>query len=301
MGARSKGNEELRENVARIAARAGGLLKPVALPLAILAVYCACAWGLWLYGANRAGRPAVPRVDARQCPWLSPADLAAINYGVEMGSQASLFDRGICDQVAGCYGGNPWVERVVAVRRHFPDRVDVELAIRKPFASVCRGGYYHVVDRLGCRLPVTPSSRPDSRWPVIEGVTAAPPAAGEFWDDECLNDSLRLAELLDEVLSRRGQSARLTAIEASKPSGGFDLRPQMVAHTAAGMAIDWGSFNESRSKAFPSASEKREELERQLKLLPDLSAVSCIRVRYREGVVVPREAPIAAGAVGMIH
>jgi hypothetical protein len=136
---------------------------------------------------------------------------------------------------------------------------------------------------------------------VIEGAIAAPPTAGDTWNDECVNDSLRLAELLDEALAGRGAGTRLALIRAAKPARGYDTRPQLVAQTAAGLEIDWGSFNESRTYAFPSASDKRAELERQLRLIPDLSLVSCIRVRYRGGGVTLRpELTAAAGPIGLL-
>jgi hypothetical protein len=300
MAVKSAAQERLREGAAAVAEWAAGTLRPAALPLALLAIYCAGAWGLWLYAAGRSGRPSVPEIDARQCPWLAPADLAAINSGVARAGESSLFDRDLCRRIAGCCQDSPWVERVVAVRRRFPDRVEVALVIRQPFASVHRAGLYHLVDHLGCRLPVPAAIRPDGRYPVIDGVASAPPAPGDIWNDECLDDSLRLAGLLGEVLADRGPVARLTAIEAAKPAHGHDTRPQMVAQLASGARIDWGSFNEARTCAFPSVSDKRGELERQLKLISDLSTVSCIRVRYRDGVVIPRPEPLASGPIGML-
>jgi hypothetical protein len=295
MAAKGEVSADLREKGAVAVAGTVRLLRAVALPVAALAIYCAAAWGLWQYAAGHAARP----IDARQCPWLTPADVAAINSGVDTASRSSLFERDICAQVARSYQGNPWVEQVVAVRRRFPDRVEVELAIRRPFASVHRGGLYYLVDHSGCRLPVVAAFRPDSRYPVIAGVGSVPPAAGEIWGDECLNDALRLAELLNEVLAGRGAAARLTLIDVKKPARAHDLRPQMIAQTAGGTEIDWGSFNETRTYTLPSVSDKRAELERQLRLIPDLAAVSCIRVRFRDGVIVPRQEPIAAGLIGM--
>ncbi|HOX07790.1 MAG TPA: hypothetical protein PK280_15425 [Planctomycetota bacterium] len=278
----------------------GAVLLAAALPLAALAVYCAAAIGLWHLAGSRAARPTVPQMDARRCPWLTPADAAAINSGVETAARGSLFDRDLCSRVERSYRESPWVDRVVAVRRRFPDCVEVELVVRQPYAVVHRDGLYHLVDIRGCRLPVAPSARPDARYPLIEGAKTAPPAPGEVWNDECVSDALRLAELLSDVLSRRGPGGRLTLIDVSKPARGHDLRPQMIARTASGAEIDWGSFNEQRTREFPSVSDKRAELERQLDLIPDLSAVSRIRVRFRDGVIVRRQEPLAAGAIGMV-
>jgi len=301
MGAKSRVPEHLRRLGAAALDGALRVLKPAALPGAVLAIYCAGTWCLWDYAARHAGRPGAPEVDSRGCPWLSSADLAVINAGVDLAGQSSLFDRQVCRQVAHAYRGSPWVEQVVAVRRHFPDRVDVELAIRRPAAYVHRGGLYYLVDRSGCRLPVSPVVRPEATYPVVEGAIAAPPAAGETWNDECLDDSLRLAELLNEVLAGRGPGARLALVRAAKPARGYDTRPQMLAQTASGLEIDWGSFNESRTYAFPSVSDKRAELERQLRLIPDLSAISCIRVRYRGGGVIRRpELTAEAGPIGLL-
>ena len=301
MAAESGSVELLRQSGAAGLEWIGRSGRAAALPVIALAIYLAGTWCLWQDAARRAPPPAVPEVDARQCPWLSPADVAGINGGVQLAGKSTLFDRGVCRRVAAAYRGNPWVEKVVAVRRRFPGRLEVELAIRRPAAYVNRAGRYYTVDRTGSRLPISPAARPEARYPVIEGVISTAPPAGETWNDECLADALRLIELLDEVLDGRGSGLRLVSVEAVKPPrGSYDQRPQMTARTASGLTIDWGSFNESKSYALPSAAEKRDELERQIKLLPDPATVSCISVRFRHGFVKVRpDGQAEPGALGL--
>jgi hypothetical protein len=280
--------------------------RPAALPLAVLAIYAAGSWCLWQYAAHRAVPPAAAETDARGCPWLAPADVAYINICIQFPADSSLLQRDICRRVAVAYQANPWVERVVAVRRRFPDKFEVDLVIRRPVAYVDRSGTYYLVDAAGYRLPVNPVNRPGAEYPVIEGILASPPAPGEAWNDPCLADSLRLVETLAGVLDGRGAGLRLAGLEANRPlRGAYDQRPQMIAWTASGMKIDWGSFNESRTYAFPSAAEKRAELERQLNALPDPSAVGCISVRFRSPFVRPRAdqpgSMAESGVIGAIH
>lgn len=300
MAAKNKAQGHMRDGGVAIAQNVAAIMKPAAIPLAAAAIYFFAAFGIWQYGVANASHPSSARVDARSCPWLSASDVDAINADIHLSGQASMYDADLCRDVAQTYKKNPWVDQVVAVRRRFPDQVEVELVVRKPVAYVHRAGLYYMIDESACRLPVTPATRPDNRYPVLEGVASAPPAAGEAWNDEAVIDSLRLAEVLNEVLANRGSGGRLTGIDA-KAGSGYDKRPQMVAQLASGARIDWGSFRESKSHSLPSVNEKRAELEKQLAMITDLSTVSCIQVKYRKGTVTPRP-PITAegGAVGML-
>jgi len=252
-----------------------------AVPLLAAAIYVAGVWCLWQYAAREAVRPTDPQIDAAECSWLEPRDVAEINSAVRFGGRATLYDRDICDRVAARYAENAWVEEVVAVRRQFPDRVVVELAIREPFAYVRRGGRYYLVDRRGCRLPMKPVRRPERGRPVIRGIRAPLSRPGEPWEGRPLADSLRLAGALAAVLEGRGAGLRLSSVEVIEEKGSFDSLPQMVARTASGLVIDWGSYNQSRTYLYPSAEEKCREIEKVLDRVGDPAAIEAIMVRYK--------------------
>jgi hypothetical protein len=262
----------------------GGLavaLRFAGVPVMGLLIYVGAVWCLWQYSARGAVRPGDPRTDAASCPWLAPRDVAEINSAVRFGRRASIYDRDICGKVARRYAANPWVDEVVSVRRRFPNSVEVDLAVRRPFAYVNRRGRYHLVDSSGCRLPVRSSAKADGDYPVIEGVRTPLPGAGEYWTGRPLSDALRLALLLNGVLEGRGPGMRLTRVRIDEERGSIDSLPQMVARTESGMVIDWGSYSESSTALFPSVVEKRRELEKALDAVEETGAIESIMVRYK--------------------
>ena len=285
--------------------RAGGVLagggfyvlRRVGMHVSVVLLYVAGVWCLWQYSARRQVLPDSAQTDASACPWLSPRDVAEINSTVQFGPGASLYDRDVCRRVAESYAGNAWIDRVDAVRRRFPDRVEVELAVRRPFACVRRAGRYYLIDSKGCRLPVSAGRSARDGYPSIEGVTAAPPAAGEAWADDSLPDPLRLIKALNGVLEGRGAGMKLVRVEVAPPApGAYDDKPQLVAYTASGMEIDWGSYRQSRIHAIPDAEQKLAELERVLDAAPDPESVAYVCVRFLDGYIRPgRPARSAAG------
>jgi hypothetical protein len=262
-------------------------------------IYVTGVWCLWQYAARGAMRPGDPQTDAAGCPWLQPRDVAEINSAVRFGGRASMYDRRICEKVAARYCDKLWVERVVAVRRKFPHSIVVDLAIRKPFAYVRSGGRYYLVDHGGCRLPVRARTRPEGEYPSVEGIRTAAPRVGEHWTGRPLNDCLMLAAVLREVLAGRGPGMRLASVKVIDERGSVDGLPQLVARTESGLIIDWGSYSRTSTTFYPSAAEKREELERVLDEIGDPASVEAIMVRYkREGSVKPQQGWDARGGRG---
>ena len=251
------------------------------LPLMALAIYSGGTWCLWQYAARGAVAPDAPLANAESCPWLSPRDLADINSAVRFSERTSMYDRDICHDVAGRYRNNPWIREVLNVRRSFPDRIEVELAVRRPVAFVRQGRQLYLVDREGVRLPAESQSISSGGYPVIDGVGNRVPAVGSPWNSRSLADSLSLVECLDRVLDGRGAGMRLAGVRVTAGGANVDHMPQMVARTASGMIIDWGSFNQSKTYLYPSAAEKRSELTRVLDEMQEPAAIESIMVRYK--------------------
>jgi hypothetical protein len=292
MAAARRRKIDQRGLAARVAGGAGGaalrVLKAAGVPLMALLIYVAGVWCLWQYAARGGVRPSAPQTDAEACEWLGPRDLAEINSAVRFGNRASMYDRGICERVAACYEGKPWIDRVVAVRRHFPNRIVVDLAIRRPFAYVRSGRRLILVDRGGYRLPVKSVTQRVKPCPVIDGVRENPPSGSGHWRSRGLADSLKLASLLKGLFAERSVNMRLADVEVTEQRGTVDSLPQLVARTESGLLIDWGSFNESKSYLYPSVEEKRIELERALDEVTDPAGIESIMVRYRGCSVRPK-------------
>jgi len=268
---------------------AAAALRVVALPTAALLVYIAGVWCLWQHAAAQAVRPGNPATVAAACAWLTPADVAELNAAVCLGPRATLYDRRLCRSVARGYAESAWVERVASVRREFPDRIVVDLAIRRPAAYVRSGGRLCLVDREGFRLPVRAARASSPVYPVIEGVRAPLPAVGAQWEGRPVRDALLLAEKLGEALAGRGPALGITDVTVCEEKGAVDGLPQLAARTASGMVIDWGGCAQSSSYLFPSMDEKLRELHRALKDISDPCGVESIMLRYRGCSLKPRD------------
>lgn len=271
------------------------MLRFAVLPGMAMLAYAGGVWALWQYAGLHAVQPADPQTDAAACPWLAPADVAAINGAARIGEGVTLYDRDLCRTAAGRYQANPWIQRVVAVRRVFPDRVVVDLAIRRPFACVRNGGSYHVVDRFGCRLPMQPGRRNEFPCVAIEGIREQPPPVGGDWAGRQMGDALRLAELLMHELGNRGRGLRLDSVEVCAAESALDGLPEFQARTESGMLIDWGSLNDIGGELLPSVEEKRRELARVLDRVDDPNRVETIMVRYRGHSLYLRDSFDGAG------
>ncbi len=303
--AKSKGPRLARKAIGGVGRGLAWAGKLGGVPVMVTLIYVGGTWCLWQYAARGGIRPSDPKTDAASCPWLAPRDVAEINSAVRFGDHASMYDRGICDKVASRYVGNPWVDRVVAVRRRFPSTVEVTLAVRKPFAYVRSSGRFFLVDRKGCRLPVRSMARREGGYPTLEGIRTLAPATGKLWPGRPLQDSLRLTAILRTSLDGRGASMRLASVEVVEEKGSVDDLPQLMARTDSGLVIDWGSVSDSSTALFPSAEEKRRELERVFsEEVSDPAAIQSLVMRYK-GNVTPTlrdgwSSGSAAGNAGVV-
>jgi len=292
MASRKRKSKKAEDGLRSIALRGMGrgalwVGRMAGVPFMVVLIYVGGSWCLWQYAARGGVRPSDPKTDAASCPWLAPRDVAEINSAVRFGKRASMYDRDICNNVAERYRGNPWVERVVGVRRKFPNSVEVTLAVRKPFAYVRSNGRFILVDRSGCRLPVRSSAQSDGDYPTIEGIRGSAPATGRRWAGRPLQDALDLAGMLQRTLEGRGAAMRLAAVEVTEEKGSVDDLPQLMARTDSGMVIDWGSVSDTSTALFPSAEEKCRELERVLdEEVSDPAAIHSVVMRYK-GMVTP--------------
>src|SRR5688572_736560 len=83
--------------------------------------------------------------------WADPG--ASESVVVLPAGRDTLLDPELVPRVAASFANNPWVRRVVAVDRSFPDQIRVRLEMRTARLSVRRAGGFILVDRDGVRLP----------------------------------------------------------------------------------------------------------------------------------------------------
>jgi hypothetical protein len=266
-----------------------GALQSAAIILVGLVAYAGLCAALWRSGA-RGGDAyvVVPRaIDGARAPkWLPHAEVARVNALGNVVRGRSMLDPDLASDLAACYLESPWVSRVLHVRRVYPNRLDVALAIRKPFAVVRRAsGPAIVLDRSGVRLPA--SAAPDGL-PVLRGAAGIPPVPGQSWEEVRVRDGLRVLARYSTLVEGQGDAfapREVSVREWSRP----DARPLVSVHTTGGFSIAWGVDLPSGEATItgPSARQKLTWLAGALRqLASDTGRISYISLRQRAGLVV---------------
>jgi cell division septal protein FtsQ len=184
---------------------------------------------------------------------------------------------------------NPWVRKVNAVRRAYPDRISVSLELRRPLCSVeARGGLY-VLDKDAVRLPMAAPANPEqgTRLVAIKGVRSAPPAVGKPWDDEAIRGAISTLLAL-QANSQIASSVHIAAIDVSNYGGRVNPRDsEIVLHTDANQEILWGRAPTRRAFGELSVSEKLRSLERLL-ASSACPAGARLNIRFPGGGIIQR-------------
>jgi len=146
--------------------------------------------------------------------------------------------------VARAYEQSPWVRRTLSVRRCFPNRLQVQLDLRRPYTWVEYRGHSYLVDREGVWL--------DSRIYRVPagGLRCAPiritqvehqPVLGKVWDDPGVQLGLDMARYIEanEALFQRFGLRGVEIRQEGSLTGGN--RNCAVLMTGVGTEIRWGS------------------------------------------------------------
>jgi hypothetical protein len=201
------------------------------LTLAAVAGLYAAGWNLLrrtVADSSKARvRNAPTAIDIADKPaWLSDDDVCSINR-IGLGAEGrNLYDSDLSSALASHYEAEPWVARVNFVRRRYPDRLDVSLEIRRPFASVEAAGpagarRFHVVDAEAVELPIEPRADPYPDAPVIIGLRAgvAAPRSGNPWTGGNVSDAVAVLRAVE------GRIRPLPAGVGQPPAGPVNVRP----------------------------------------------------------------------------
>jgi hypothetical protein len=181
-----------------------------------------------------------------------------------------------------------WIEDVGRVERLFPNRVRVDLVMRKPVATIDRGDQCVLVDADGRVLYTEPRSRPTSFviGPRLQIRGAAEDKSLELGaiasDPQVVAGARVAAEVLSQCSSERRILPRvqIIAVEVVHPTIGLGAIPGIVhLVTDRNVLIRWG-----RARSDPSGSTEQ-PVERKLKALervearfPGLSGLDEVRV-----------------------
>ncbi len=146
-------------------------------------------------------------------------------------------DPQLCELVVAELNRVAWVRKVESVRRIPPGRIEVRCEYRTPAAMVQDRGEFVLIDSERVRLPGRyPFS---TAYPLIQGVAATPPEAGQQWDVPDLAAGLAIHERLgpepfvDQVTAVRVHNYR----GRENPHLGHIV----LATDRAGGRIIWGS------------------------------------------------------------
>jgi len=271
---------------------AGGAWKR---PVAAVAVALLAYGGLTAAFFRSSGRGpdafvVVPRVANKGCApnWLPAAEVERLNSLASGVRGRSILSQHLARDLAVCYEESPWVSRVLHVRRAYPNRLDVTLAIRKPVAFVRKAsGPTVVLDAEGWRLPVSADPTGLVR---LTGTVSRPPRAGSRWDSMRVTDGLRALGRYGAFIDEQPSLRNFAPVELrvggwSRPDG----RPVVEIVTKRGFPVVWGVDlpGGAASVAGPSAEEKLAALAAALpRVARETRSIGYVSVRHRSGVVL---------------
>jgi hypothetical protein len=205
-------------------------------------------------------------------PWMSQALAQQIIDTVRPIGIHSVFDRQLLKETAADLRVNPWVRKIVQVRRayvHGPgDTLAVDCDYRVPTALVRWGDDYCLVDGDGYALPAVYTQRqlqrvtvaPDGKLTlrIIEGVRHAPVRPGHPWPGGDLAAGLDLVKLL----AGRPFAEQIPVVDVANFDGRRDANAaQVVLVTRFGTQIRWGRPPTAKDSFVEvSASQKLHDL-----------------------------------------
>jgi hypothetical protein len=209
-------------------------VRPMFLCVLVLGLIAGAGFGLrWLEGRVLSGQvgaaPTELAVELTNVPFWMPCELADRIAISLMPAEANYYDAQLVNQVRGLAEASPWIQQVHCVEKYplNPQQAVVRIVadFRMPLACVRVGSNRIYVDSEGVRLPsdevpqwalsytdekgqnqieyylddgADPRNSNASRvhYLVIDGVDCPPPAEGQRWEGEDLQDGLRLVKMI---------------------------------------------------------------------------------------------------------
>ena len=187
------------------------------------------------------------RVDARTLvptqlpPWAGASVRRDLSILPGIPDRFSIMTPRICERVATAFQMNPWVDEVVSVRKVYPNRIAVELRLRRPVAGVRVAGKYYLIDAWGRRLTNGLSGWPmgSDALPVIVTADATMPRRGVAWPSDAVKAGASVARTLLE--NRDKLPTRFAMIDCVNMGTRRDLRKSdIVLVTHEGTFVRWG-------------------------------------------------------------
>lgn len=234
---------------------------------AMLLVVGYAAWQHWgsHYVAHKYYGIEANAISVTPPPSYVRTDIVETVYQDAAMDKLSLMDVQACAKIASAFSSNPWVQRVVGVRKLPGGELDVRLEYRQPVAMVHvisrhpehDGAGFFAIDGEGVLLPTSDFSRAETQQYLHIVVPGAYPTGGvgsEFGDSR-----VHAAALLAYLLNPYRKELNLTSIGVSG-----DLRENPVVQleiaNADGNLWFWGSPPGKEFQSEPPAMMKLQNL-----------------------------------------
>jgi hypothetical protein len=192
--------------------------------------------------------------------WIRPEPFVAALHGADrenvLQRPVSIFERGLSQRVARAYEDCLWVRRVHAVRKVFPNSLEIDLELREPYAVIQRAGDAYgayVVDADGVVLDkdlykLSPE-RLETLGPFLLVHGARLPRKRLQWRDLTVQEGLRMLALYRQHLAEAFAPRRIEIRYMSQGNGLPYADATFVL--ADGTHIRWGRT----PSAIPSPAE----------------------------------------------
>ena len=236
--------------------------------------------GVWLTAVELARPPS----------WAGEELLEEVRQGTGLAKDDFLLDEGLTDKLLRNLldqDKSPWVKHVNQVRRRYDGKVIVDCELRRPIASISRGGKLRYVDMEGVVLPMMPLEGRDNHLVRMRGVDMALPGAGEPINSPAVLAGIEVLALIrgtDEKLERQERLwEELAVMDVSNYEGRKDpVKPHLVLYTQNNTEIRWGAAA-GRSRPYYEASveAKLSMLYRNHRLQNSLEVFEYVDLRNR--------------------
>jgi len=213
------------------------------LALVAVSILCCC----FVILRNYVARLDCYQVDARTLiprnlpSWADDSVKRAFTTLPGLPARFSIMESGICERIADAFEKNPWVDEVVAVRKVYPNRIFVEMRLRRPVAGVRVRGKTYLVDAFAHRLTDAQSSEPSGAEdpPIVISSVRRIPELGKAWAHDGVRAGTAVAEILR--LSSERLRTHFAAIDVTNIGGCRNRRQsEIVLITHQGTTVKWG-------------------------------------------------------------
>jgi hypothetical protein len=152
----------------------------------------------------------------------------------------SVLDSTLLPRLAEAFSKEPWVKRVVQLRKGLPAHVEADLEYRVPVAMIDVKSGVYPIDEEGVLLPPGDFTPADTRrYPLVTGVGSLPSGPpGTPWGDATVLGAAKVAA----ALADHWDEFDLTAIHAPVPTSAAPQLDELTYEllTRSGSKVVWG-------------------------------------------------------------